>query len=513
MSEDFTKVKGNQELACLSRENLESSQIMKTRLPHSPPKIVVLGAGLAGLSVARTLLEQEGVGQVTLLEREERPGGMARSVEIQGLISDLGPHRLYSALPEMRAWVQRALGASLLCVNRSSRMFAQGRYLRYPPSPQELLRAFGPLNMARFAGGYLSAKCRAVSGHLKPDSFAGVMERNFGRPLCEALVFPYIRKTWKLEPERVSARAAQTRATMGGAWRMVQRLMHPHEEPGQETTLRQFQYVRGGIERLAEHLAHGIEKLGGRIVCQADIQSLERDGHRIRRLHFLNRNSDETETLDCDFVFSTLPVPALLQRLILPRFASDEPYHAAQALRFLAARLVFAVVRRSSLGRDHWLYFPEAHPTINRAYEPRNFDSSLGREGRTLLCLEGTTLEETGKEGTGDAQLAEQFVREIVSTGLFSESEVETTHIERLSEAYPLYEIGFERHLNVLETHLRRFENLISLGRQGLFQHNNMDHTIFTGLRAARCWAESQNPIATWFEEEVPRFHQFRIVD
>jgi NADPH-dependent 2,4-dienoyl-CoA reductase/sulfur reductase-like enzyme len=81
MSEDFTKVKGNQELACLSRENLESSQIMKTRLPHSPPKIVVLGAGLAGLSVARTLLEQEGVGQVTLLEREERPGGMARSLK------------------------------------------------------------------------------------------------------------------------------------------------------------------------------------------------------------------------------------------------------------------------------------------------------------------------------------------------------------------------------------------------------------------------------------------------
>ncbi len=486
---------------------------METRLPHSPPKIVVLGAGLAGLTVARTLLEQSGAGQVTVLEREERPGGMARSVEVEGLVSDLGPHRIYSALPEMRAWFQREMGDSLLCVERSSRMFAQGRYLRYPPSPFELLSAYGPLHMARFAGGYASAKLRAVWGNLEPDSFASVMEGNFGRPLCEALVFPYIRKTWKLEPERVSARAAQARATMGGVLRMVRRLLDPHEKPGQETTLRQFHYVRGGIERLPEHLTRGVERLGGRIVCRADVQSLERNGQRIERVHFLNRASGQTETLDCDFVFSTLPLPSLIQNVIAPHFETDDLYSSAQALRFLEARMVFASVRRSSLCRDHWLYFPETRPALNRAYESPNFDASLGRDGRTLICLEGTTLEGSEDAGWSNSDLNEKFVREIASTGLFQESEVETTRVERLSEAYPLYEMGYERHLAVLETHMRRFENLISLGRQGLFHHNNMDHTIYTGLCAARCWAEEQNPTAAWFEKEMPRFAQFRIVD
>ena len=483
------------------------------RFPHSPPTIVVLGAGLAGLSVARTLLEQGRPCQVIVLEREARPGGMARSVEVEGLVSDLGPHRLYSALPEMRTWFQRELGDSLLCVERSSRMFAQGQYLRYPPSPRELLSAYGLFKMGHFAAGAAAARFRALLGGLEPDSFATVMERRFGRPLCEALVFPYIRKTWKLEPEQVSARAAQARATMGGVLRMVRRLIHPHEEPGQETTLRQFQYVRGGIERLAEHLTRGVERLGGRIVCHADVQRLERDGQRIRRIHFLNRVTGQNETLDCDFVFSTLPLPALMRDLIVPRFKSSDLYHAAQTLRFLAARLVFAVVRRSRLSPDHWLYFPEARPALNRAYESRNFDASLGREGRTLICLEGTSLKNFGDTHPDDSNLAGSFVREIASTGLLQESEVEITQVEGLSEAYPLYEIGYERHLAVLETHLRRIENLISLGRQGLFHHNNMDHTIFTGLRAARCWTEEQNPTAAWFEKEIPRFAQFRIVD
>jgi protoporphyrinogen oxidase len=486
---------------------------METRLPHSPPKIAVLGAGLAGLTVARTLLEQGRACQVIVLEREARPGGMARSVEVGGQVSDLGPHRLYSALSEMRTWFQRELGDSLLSVERSSRMFAQGRYLRYPPSPVELLGAYGPLRMAHFAVGAASARFRAALGGLEPDSFASVMERNFGRPLCEALVFPYIRKTWKLEPERVSARAAQARATMGGIMRMVRRLLRPQEEPGQETTLRQFQYVRGGIERLVEHLTRGVERLGGRIVCHAEVLGLERDGQRIRRIRFLNRTTGQTETLDCDFVFSTLPLPALMQNLIVPRFETNDLYHATQALRFLETRLVFASVRRSSLSRDHWLYFPEARPALNRAYESRNFDASLGREGRTLICLEGTTLAGSEDADWSDSDLAGRFVREIASTGLFQESEVETTHVERISEAYPLYEMGYERPLAVLETHLRRFENLISFGRQGLFHHNNMDHTIFSGLCAARCWAEEQNPTAAWFEKEIPRFEQFRIVD
>ena len=38
-------------------------------------------------------------------------------------------------------------------------------------------------------------------------------------------------------------------------------------------------------------------------------------------------------------------------------------------------------------------------------------------------------------------------------------------------------------------------------------------NSIFTGLRAARCWAESEQPVKTWYDREMPEFQKFRIVD
>ncbi len=52
-------------------------------------KIIVIGAGFAGLSAATTLADQGY--QVTLLEKNEGPGGRARVFEADGFVFDMGP--------------------------------------------------------------------------------------------------------------------------------------------------------------------------------------------------------------------------------------------------------------------------------------------------------------------------------------------------------------------------------------------------------------------------------------
>ena len=189
------------------------------------PHIVILGGGLAGLGAAYELLKTGRPCRVTVLEKETRPGGLARSVEVGGVTTDLGPHRIYTTIPEMREWFRDFLGEESLRIDRRSRMRFRGRFLRYPPAALEMLRAIGPVDAARFALGYASARARVLTGRLKPDSFASEMERSFGRPLCEALVFPYIRKMWKTAPEEISADSARVRATMGGLGRMARRIL------------------------------------------------------------------------------------------------------------------------------------------------------------------------------------------------------------------------------------------------------------------------------------------------
>jgi len=56
---------------------------------HNPKKVIVIGAGFAGMAAA-TSLAQQGF-RVQVLEKHDRPGGRARSFSAQGFTFDMGP--------------------------------------------------------------------------------------------------------------------------------------------------------------------------------------------------------------------------------------------------------------------------------------------------------------------------------------------------------------------------------------------------------------------------------------
>ena len=60
-------------------------------------KVAIIGAGPAGLACAQSLLEQGF--QVDLFEVNSKVGGMSRSIEVMGQISDLGPHYFRTSVP------------------------------------------------------------------------------------------------------------------------------------------------------------------------------------------------------------------------------------------------------------------------------------------------------------------------------------------------------------------------------------------------------------------------------
>jgi protoporphyrinogen oxidase len=492
-----------------NRENPHPSQ-------NASGRVLVLGGGLAGLSVAREALRLRRC-QVTVLEKQNQPGGMAASFRIGEHTADLGPHRIFSTIPEMRDWFHRVLGDKLFVVRRRSSMYVRGRYLRYPPALKELIQAFGVTGLARFGMGYAGAQLRAWSGRLRADTFAGVMERAFGLPLCEALVFPYIRKTWKIPPEQVSVDVARTRATMGGAAQMLRRLFHSGEASGNESSLKAFHYVQGGIGKLPEQLAAEVRAGGGEIVCGARVSRIVLDNNRVVRVDYQDA-AGRTHAVFGDFVFSTIPLNEMVEAMSLESkpgkaAVSSEALEAARVLRFLRVVLVYAIVRKAGVSGDHWLYYPESEPRINRAHEPRNFDASLSPGGHTVLCMEGTALGDDPEWSAPDGELGRRFVERMASTGLVRPEDVKETVVHRLEHGYPLYDLEYTARLRRIWQALQVVENLIPLGRQGLFQHNNMDHAIYTGLRAAKCWSEEAAPAARWYSHELRSFQSFRIID
>src|SRR5262249_56274750 len=111
---------------------------------------------------------------------------------------------------------------------------------------------------------------------------------------------------------------------------------------------------------------------------------LERDGDRIARVAFANDGREET--IDCDGVLSTLPLPPLVNMITpaLPRPVAD---HAAK-LRYRSLKLIYIALKRPQLTDYHWVYLLDGHFRVNRMSEQKNVSSQMVPADRTVLCIE-----------------------------------------------------------------------------------------------------------------------------
>ena len=69
-------------------------------------RILIMGAGPAGLTAAYELLkrEHEEDFEVTVVEESGNLGGISRTVEYKGNRMDMGGHRFFSKIPEVNEW-------------------------------------------------------------------------------------------------------------------------------------------------------------------------------------------------------------------------------------------------------------------------------------------------------------------------------------------------------------------------------------------------------------------------
>jgi len=86
-----------------------------------------------------------------------------------------------------------------------------------------------------------------------------------------------------------------------------------------------------------------------------------------------------------------------------------------------------------------------------------------------------------------EEELVAQTVRHLVDVlGFISPDEVIGGFTVRAPRAYPAYVIGYEKPLQRIKAYIDELENLQIIGRYGTFRYNNTDHSIETGLLAAK---------------------------
>jgi hypothetical protein len=83
-----------------------------------------------------------------------------------------------------------------------------------------------------------------------------------------------------------------------------------------------------------------------------------------------------------------------------------------------------------------------------------------------------------------DEELMDLGKREICRMGLVDQGLISDATVYRVPKAYPVYDAGYAEALETIRRHLGGYRNLQSIGRNGLFRYNNMDHSMLTAVVA-----------------------------
>lgn len=400
-----------------------------------------------------------------VVERAPGPGGAARSITVGGQRVDLGSHRLHPSIrPGILDELRSLLGDELQLRPRHGRIRLAGRWVRFPLAPADAAANLPPSFLVRAVRDALARPLRRV----RDDSFAGVLRAGLGPAICDAFYFPYARKIWGVDPERLSAEQARRRVGARSPARIVAKVARRKGTS--------FWYPAGGYGRISEALAEGAAAAGADIRYGAGASELRlgSDGVTV--------TLEDGGRVDAARVWSTIPVTALA-RMCVPG-PPPAIVDAASSLRFRAMVLVYLVVDVDRYTEYDAHYLPEEWTPVTRISEPKNYRDGADARDRTVLCAEIPCDKGSATWSATDDELAEVVLAALEGSGLPRPSVAEVaTH--RLGHAYPVYERGFEPALEALHAWIDAQPRLLTFGRQGLFVHDNLHHALAMAWDAA----------------------------
>ena len=441
-------------------------------------EVVVLGAGLCGLSTAWKLAESGT--SVTVLEAQPTVGGLAKSLRYKGFSFDMGPHRLFSYENAIMVAIDELLGRAMITHTRRSRIRVDERWVDYPVTPRSLLQ-LGPTRMWGSLRDYAVERVRSRIATPLDSSLEDWLLARFGATLYQALFEEFCHKLWGIHPSEMSADWAVQRILMLDLSAAFKRAILG-EPRRSRTMVKDFCCPEEGIGCLAEAMADRVTELGGEIVTSAPATEVDLR-HPGRAVIRHTRGGVEAE-IEAAHVVSTIPLPYLI-RLLRP-LAPHGVLVAATSLRFRSLILVNLALDTGERPSDHWLYFPDRRFVFNRVTFPTAFGACRAPAGKSSLVAELTCdpADELWNAGTGE--LVDRCLDSLTRLGLARADQVADAVVHRETHAYPVFDLQYRGHLDQALGYVNALRNITSVGRQGLFRYSNMDHSISMGFRLAR---------------------------
>jgi len=442
--------------------------MIKNRAERMRP-IVIIGAGITGCVIAHSLAKRGF--KIILIEKCSQIGGLTKTFRYGDFSFDIGPHRFYTNKPEISNFIRSVLKGNCNTIIRNTGVYFLGKYYQWPLHPTGILKL--PLNIVAKSGlDLLSSKIK--NRKKNPINFEDYILENYGPTLYNTFFAEYTHKFLGLSPRRTHFEWAKEgmKRTIIDERIVSRRLADVFKKTFRFKPIRtEFIYPKGGINRFCEKLAEEIRRYGGEILVNSHIRDVKYTPKTIEEI-FVNGLSIKPHKM-----IWTAPLDEIYELLQLPFL---------EELNYLSLLLYNIAIDRPANKNYQWCYYGNKEVVFSRVSMPNSFDEKMAPKGKTGLCVE-VTLRENGQWWHNPNCLVERITRDLIEVGLIDQlSDIISIHIEKVSNAYPIYSLNYQKDLKKVKERLGKYENFVLAGRTGLFWYNNMDDCIENAFEVAR---------------------------
>ncbi|ELR97383.1 NAD(P)/FAD-dependent oxidoreductase [Gloeocapsa sp. PCC 73106] len=457
----------------------QTTSIDSLRDYHNPssPTTVVIGGGPAGLTAAYELGKQGWFS--IILEKGDRVGGISRTETYKGYRFDIGGHRFFTKVPEVQALWYEVLGDEFIQVPRLSRIYYKSKFFNYPIEPWNALVNLGIVYSFLSVYSYLKIKLRPLPVE---DNFEQWVTNRFGERLYQTFFKSYTEKVWGIPCTQIRADwAAQRIKGLSLKKALINAFFGSNDT---KTLIKEFDYPILGPGMMWERFQEKLAAQGSPVYLNTEVVKVERVEQRITKI--IVKQAGKISEIKGDYFLSSMPITALMR--CLDPLPPESVLKAANGLKYRDFLIVPLVIDKKHLFPDNWIYIHSPEFKVGRIQNFKNWSPAMVPDpDKSCLGMEYFCTLNDELWSKPDSELIQLASEEIVKLGLVdSLEEIEDGTVIRQLKAYPVYDAEYQEHLKVIQDYVSTFENLQTIGRNGMHRYNNQDHSMLTGLLAAK---------------------------
>ena len=476
-------------------------------------KVIIIGAGPAGLTMAYELLKNNGNQEynIEILEESQDIGGhrfFSKDERVMKFWEELMPIQGKNSFDDEKLGREKSLVEGgpnpeteddvMLIRQRISRIYYLKKFFDYPISMKfETFRNMGFIRTVKAGFSYL----KSIIIKKEEDSLENFYINRFGKVLYSMFFEKYTEKLWGRHPSEISADWGAQRVKGISIKAVIKDMFKKafgkkNAENTETSLIEQFWYPKYGPGHLWETLAKKVVEEGAEL----------KKGHQVKKINFKDGKiisvecevEGKTITIKGDIFVSTMPMNDLVTGFTgievpkqIKEIAKGLPFRDFITVGLLVDKLNLEnrtnIKTLGNIVPDCWIYVQEPEVKMCRIQIFNNWSPYLVKnpESKVWIGLEYTCEEGDKYWNMTDEEFINFAIDELVSMNIISKEQVEDSHREKIKKAYPAY-FDTYKDIDKLIEYINKIDNLYCIGRNGQHRYNNMDHSMVTGMEAAK---------------------------